>query len=104
MWCARVMVVALNCSGSFVKTGVPWDRRAHGGRRRSDRRRKHHHVGGWTRLEPPSEYLCTVLNSSTDNGVTVSLHLGFPLEAVGEASLLVLAAHSRTTWTIIRAC
>ena len=34
--------------------------------------------------------LCTVLNSSTDKGVKVSLHLGSPLDAVGEASLLDL--------------
>ena len=34
--------------------------------------------------------LGTVLNSSTDKGVMVSLHLGSPLEAVGEASLLDL--------------
>ena len=34
--------------------------------------------------------LCTVLNSSTDKGVMVSLHLGSPPEAVGEASLLDL--------------
>ena len=34
--------------------------------------------------------LCTVLNSSSDKGVVVSLHLGSPPEAVGEASLLVL--------------
>ena len=34
--------------------------------------------------------LCTVLNSSTDKGVMVSVHLGSPPEAVGEASLLDL--------------
>ena len=34
--------------------------------------------------------LCTVLNSSTDKGVMVSSRLGFPLEAVGEDSLLDL--------------
>ena len=34
--------------------------------------------------------LCTVLNSSTDKGVKVSLHLGSLQEAVGEASLLDL--------------
>ena len=34
--------------------------------------------------------LCTVLNSSADKGVMVSLHLGFPPEAVGDASLLEL--------------
>ena len=38
------------------KPGIPWDRRAYGGRCRSDRRRKHHYVRGWTRLEPPGEY------------------------------------------------
>ena len=34
--------------------------------------------------------LCTVLNSSSDKGVVVSLHLGSPPKAVGEASLLDL--------------
>ena len=32
--------------------------------------------------------LCTVLNSSSDQGVLVSLHLGSHPEAVGEASLM----------------
>ena len=34
--------------------------------------------------------LCTVLNSNTDKGVLVSLHLGSPPNAVGETSLLDL--------------
>ena len=34
--------------------------------------------------------LCTVVNSSTDKRVMVSLHLGSLQEAVGEASLLDL--------------
>ena len=89
-WCARVMVIASNCGGSFVKTGIPWDRRPTAvGVVRTE-------VGsvtlsvngrGWSR---PVSTRCTILNSSTDKGVMVSLHLGSPPEAVGEASLLDL--------------
>ena len=39
---------------------------------------------GWSL---PVSTLCTVQNSSTDKGVMVSLDLGCPPEAVGEASL-----------------
>ena len=60
------------------KNQYPIGQTPHGGRRRSVRRRKYHHVRGWTRLEPPSECLCTVPNSSADKGVMVSLHLGSP--------------------------
>ena len=42
---------------------------------------------GWSL---PVSTRCTVLNSSTDKGVLVSLHLGSHPEAVGEASLLDL--------------
>ena len=89
------MVVASNCSGSFVKkTGIPQDRRPTpvGVVRTADGSITMSADGrGWSL---PVSTLCTVLNSSTDNGVTVSLHLGFPLEAVGEASLLDLIKFS----------
>ena len=42
----------------------------------------------------PVSAFCTVLNSSTDKGVMVSLHLGSLPEAVGEASLLDLLSDS----------
>ena len=46
---------------------------------------------GWSLLVSAR---CTVLNS-TDKGVVVSLHLGSPPEAVGEASLLDLVTFLR---------
>ena len=91
MWCAREMVVALHCAGSFVKkNGIPWDRRptAVGVVRTEDGSIAMSVDGrGWSL---PVSSLCTVLNSSTDKGVVVSLHLGCLPEAVGEASLLNL--------------
>ena len=63
---------------SFVKKPYPIGQALHDGRRRSVRRRKHHHARGWTRRNLPVSTLCTVLNSSTDKGVTVLLDLGSP--------------------------
>ena len=72
------MVVASNCGGSFVKTGYPLDRRptAVGVVRTEDGSITLSVAGrGWSL---PVSTLCTVLNSSTDKGVLVSLHLGSP--------------------------
>ena len=84
------MVVASNCSGSFVKTSVPQDSRptAVGVVRIEDGRITMSDDGRLWSLRVST--LCTVLTSSTDKGVVVSLHLGSPPEAVGEASLLDL--------------
>ena len=73
-----------------MKTGIPWDRRRTV-------------VGvGWTEdgsitmsvdgrgWSFPVSTLCTVLNSRTDKGIMVSVHLGTPPKAVGEASRLDL--------------
>ena len=87
------MVVASNCSGPFVKTGIPKDRRptAVGVVREDGSITMSVDGRGWSL---PVSTLCTVLNSSTDKFVLVSLHLGSPPEAVGEASLLDLVKFS----------
>ena len=88
--CASETLVASHCSGSFVKTGVAQDRRPTevGVVQSQDGSITMSVDGrGWC---VPVSVLCTVPNSSTDKGVMVSLHLGSPPEAVGEASLLDL--------------
>ena len=75
MLCARVMVVASNCSGSFVKTGIPLVRPTAVVVFRTEDGSITMSVDGrgWSL---PVCILCTVLNSSADKGVMVSLHLG----------------------------
>ena len=74
--CARVMVVALNCTGKKPVSHRTGAATAVGVVRTEDGSITMSVDGrGWSL---PVSTLCTVLNSSTDKGVTVSLHLGSP--------------------------
>ena len=87
-WCARVMVVASNCSGPFVKTSIPQDRRptAVGVVREDGSTTMSVDGRGWSL---PVSTLCTVLNSSTDKFVLVSLHLGSPRKPSAKPRFLI---------------